>query len=61
MAVIDVTGVEAEAKAELQEEAAKAAKGRLKDHLRKLSQARAVVANLEREYEVLLKTIALDE
>lgn len=54
---IDIKAVEAEALKEVQEDAAKAAKGKIKESLRKISAARAVVANLEREHEVILKTI----
>jgi len=55
--MFDIKSVEADAKKELAEEQGKVAKGKIKDHLKKLSNARLVVANLEREYEVLLQEI----
>ncbi len=58
--MFDIKSVEAEAKRELAEEQAKAAKSALKKKLAAISAARAVVANLEREYEVLLREVASD-
>jgi len=55
--MFDVTKAQKEAEAEIAEEALKAAKGKIKDHLKRLAAARAVVTNLEREYEVLLREI----
>jgi len=57
MVLFDVKAVQEEAEKELQKEAIEKAKARLKDHARKVAAARAVVANLEREGEVLLATI----
>lgn len=56
--LIDITGAEAEAKKELQEEAMRVAKGKIKASLQKISMAADVLTNAEREHEVLLRTIA---
>ena len=55
--MFDIKKIEAEAREELAEEQGKAAKASLKAKLKAISQARAVVANLEREYEVLLREV----
>lgn len=55
--MFDVKQAEAEAQKEIAEEAMKAAKGKIKASLAKLSAARAVVSNLEREHEVLMLEI----
>lgn len=58
--MFDIKAVEAEARIEIQEERAKAAKGKIKESLRRIAQAKAVVANLEREHDVLLSEIGSD-
>ena len=58
--MFDINAAEREAKEELSEEQAKRAKGKIKAHLVKLSQARAIVANLEREYEAIKLEAASD-
>lgn len=58
MAVFDIKAAQAEAEKEIAQEETNEAKGKIKAHLRKLAQARAVVANLEHEYEVLLRSLA---
>lgn len=58
--MFDITQVEKDAKAELAEEAGKIAKTKIKGKLKEISAARAVVANLEAEYAVLLKEIGTD-
>lgn len=60
MAIIDITAIEAEARAELAVEQGKAAKAKLKSKLQQIAASRAVTANLEREYGVLLRTVASD-
>lgn len=58
MALFDIKAAETAAQAELQAEAVKKATGAIKAKLQAISAAEAVVANLRREYEVLLKAIA---
>ena len=58
--MFDIKAVEAEAQKEVAEEAGKAAKGKIKESLKKIAAARAVVANLEREHEVILRTIGAE-
>ena len=55
--MFDVKKVEEEARAEVAKEAAERAKGKIKDSLKKIAAAKAVVVNLEAEHEILLKTI----
>jgi len=58
--MFDVKAAEAEAQKEVAEEQSKAAKGKIiKSHLIKIA-AEQVVANLRREYEVLLREIGAD-
>ena len=52
--MFDIKQAEKEAREELAEEQVAKAKKLLKEKLRQISQARAVVANLEREYNALL-------
>lgn len=56
--MFDVNQVEKDAKAEVAKEAGDQAKTQIKSKLKAIAAARSVVANLEREYEILLKTIA---
>ena len=58
--MFDINEIERQAKAEVAEEQGKAAKVAIKKKLAAISAARAVVANLEREYEVLLREVAAD-
>mgnify|MGYP001457266039 CR=1 FL=1 len=58
--MFDIKAVEAEARKEIAEAQAAAAKSRIKDHLAKIAAAKKVVANLEREYEVLLAEVGAD-
>ena len=58
--MFDVKAAEAEAQKEVAEEQSKAAKGKIKSHLIKIAAAEQVVANLRREYEVLLREIGAD-
>lgn len=58
--MFDINAVEREAKEEIAEAQATRAKGKIKAHLVKLSQARAIVANLEREYEAIKLDAASD-
>lgn len=58
--MFDIKTVEAEAKKEIAEEQGKRAKEKIKGHLAKICAARAVIANLEREYEVLLAEVGAD-
>lgn len=60
MPLIDATKVQKDAEDELRAEAATAAKTKIKASLRSIAAAKSVVANLEREHEVLLKTIAAE-
>lgn len=53
----DIELIEAQAKKEIAEETSDSARKRIKSHLLRLIAARAVVTNLEREYEVLLREI----
>lgn len=55
--MFDIKSVEAEAQKELLEEKAKNAKGKIKDSLKKIEAARAIVRNLEDEHAVLLRDI----
>jgi hypothetical protein len=55
--LVDIKKAQEDAATELAEEAATKAKSEIKGSLRKIAQAKAVVANLEREHEVLLRTI----
>lgn len=58
--MFDVKKIQAEAEKEISEAQAVAAKGKIKDHLKRIAAARAVVANLERDYQVLLAEIGSD-
>lgn len=58
--MVEVKSIQQEAEFELREEQSKIAKGKIKDHLRKIGAAKAVLANLEREYEVILREIGSD-
>lgn len=55
--MIEINGIEAAAKKELADEAATKAKGRVKDKLKLIQSAKAIVANLEREYQDLMVAI----
>jgi predicted GTPase len=55
--MFDITKIEEEARKEVAEEQAKAAKTKIKAHLGKIAAAKAVLANLEREYEVILREV----
>lgn len=57
MALLDIISVQEEAEKEIREEATKVAKSKIKDSLRNIAKAKSIVANLEREHEVLLRTI----
>jgi hypothetical protein len=56
----DIKAVQAEAEKEIRDEAIKAAKGKIKESLSKIAKAKSVVAQLERDHEVLLQTIAAE-
>ena len=56
--MLDIEAIEQEAQEELQENTAKEAKAKIKAHLKRISDAKKIVANLEAEYKVLLKDIA---
>jgi hypothetical protein len=56
--LFDIKAAEAEAIKEVQEEALKVAKGKIKESLRKIAAAEAVLANLRREHEVILRSAA---
>lgn len=58
--MFDIKKVEEEARKEIAEEQAKAAKGKIKDKLAQISKARAVVQQLEREYEVMIQEVGAD-
>lgn len=58
--MFDIKAAEAEAKKELAKEQCEAAKGMIKAHLKKIAAAKAIVVNLEREYEVMLREAAED-
>lgn len=58
--MFDIKAVEAEARKEIAEAQAEVAKGKIKAHLAKIAAAKKVVANLEREYEVLLAEVGAD-
>jgi len=58
--MFDIKSVQAEAEKEIREEAAREAKTKIKDKLQQIAKAKAVVTNLEREYEVLLASIGAD-
>lgn len=58
--MFDIKKAQAEAEKEIAEEQSKVAKDKIKAHLRKIAQAQTVVANLEREYEVLLREAGAD-
>lgn len=58
LTMFDIKKVQAEAEAEIAKEQGEDAKKAIKAKLRSISAARAVVANLEREYEVLLREVA---
>ena len=58
--MFDINDVQKQAEAEIAKEAADKAKGKIKDHLKRIASAKAVVANLEREYQVLLAEIGSD-
>lgn len=58
--MFDIKKAEEEARKEIAEEQSKAAKGKIKGHLQKITAAKQVVANLEREYEVMLREIGSD-
>jgi len=55
--MFDINQVEKDAKAELVKERGEAAKKKIKEKLRQIATARQVVANLEGEYELMLKDI----
>ncbi|MDR3474517.1 MAG: hypothetical protein P4M09_22940 [Devosia sp.] len=55
--MFDIKEVEAEAKRELAEEKGKAAKGKIKDSLKRIAAAEAIVRNLREEHAVLLADI----
>lgn len=55
--MFDIKKVEEEARKEVNEEQTKAAKEKIKSHLKRLASARQVVSNLEFEYKVLLEEI----
>lgn len=54
---IDFQSIEDEARKELNEERTKNAKAKLKDSLRKIGDAKQILANLERQHEDLLVQI----
>lgn len=56
--MFDIKKVEEEAKLEVAAEAGAKAKREIKAKLQAINAAKAVVSNLEREYGILLKTIA---
>jgi hypothetical protein len=58
--MFDVNAVEKEAKAELAKEQAGKAKDAIKSHLKTIASAKAIVASLEREYEVLLAEVTAE-
>jgi hypothetical protein len=57
MAVFDIKKITEEAEAEVNTEAAAAAKTKIKTSLRNLAHARKVVVNLEAEHQALLRDI----
>lgn len=58
--MFDIKAVEAEARKELAKEQGEVAKGKLKAKLKAIAAAKAVVANLEREYGALILEAAAD-
>lgn len=58
--MFDLNEVEKAAQDEIRKEQSEKAKGKIKEHLRKIAQARQVVTNLEAEYEVLKREIGAD-
>jgi hypothetical protein len=58
--MIDIKTVEAEARAELNADAAKAAKTKIKASLQTIARAEAVLQNARDEHAVLLRTIGAD-
>ncbi|WP_287253173.1 hypothetical protein [Mesorhizobium sp.] len=55
--MFDIKKVEEEARKEMAEEKAKAAKSKIKTSLVKIEQARTILRNLEEEHQVLLRDI----
>jgi hypothetical protein len=55
--MFDIKSVEEEARKELPEERGKAAKGKIKDSLKRIAAAEAIVRNLRDEHTVLLAEI----
>ena len=55
--MFDIKSVEAEALQELNDEKAKAAKSKIKDSLKKIANAEAILRNLRDEHAVLLRDI----
>lgn len=55
--MFDVKKVEEEARAEVAKEEGDKAKAKIKGSLKSIAAAKAVLSNLEREHEVLLRTI----
>ena len=58
--MFDIKEVEKAAREELAEEQSKNAKTKIKSKLKEIATARAIVANLEREYEILLQEIGAE-
>lgn len=56
--MFDIKKAEADAKAELAKEQAEGAKVKIKAKLKQIAASKEVTANLEREYEVLLREVA---
>lgn len=56
--MFDIKKVQDEAEKEVREERMVKAKARIKDKLKSIESAKAVLANLEREYQDLLRAIA---
>lgn len=55
--MFDIKALEAEARKEVDDELATAAKGKIKASLRAIAQARKVLANLESEHQALMRDV----
>jgi hypothetical protein len=58
--MFDIKQVQADAEKEIADERSKRAKDKIKDKLREIDKAKKIVANLQNEYEILLKDIGAD-
>lgn len=59
--MIDIKKLKADAQKEINEEMEKDAKGKIKSHLEKIAKAKAVLRNLEHEYDLLIEAICNEQ